>query len=173
MGIDNVFRWHLTWVSCWSRAIIQSQFFNQSLDVIPFTCDYDIVWSFTSAGTKTYLLCRSNRHAFTSTFCNTLPVGCLKFCFSFKIFGNFLKVLQFGLLPSPSKMIELKPLLFPVWPIAMHTGQQLHTKMINFYRSQLCMALCISGLLQSDLSIWNDRKFTNDYVAMWLTWPEV
>ena len=35
-----------------------------------------------SAGTKTYLLCRSDRHAFTSTFCNTLPVCCLKFCFS-------------------------------------------------------------------------------------------
>ena len=35
-----------------------------------------------SAGTKTYLLRRSGRHAFTSAFCNTLPVGCLKFCFS-------------------------------------------------------------------------------------------
>ena len=30
----------------------------------------------------------------------------------------------------------------------MHTGQQLHTKVINFYPSQLCMALCILGLLQ-------------------------
>ena len=27
-----------------------------------------------SAGTKTYLLCRSDRQAFTSAFCNTLPV---------------------------------------------------------------------------------------------------
>ena len=41
----------------------------------------------------------------------------------------------------------------------MHTGQQLHTKVINFYPSQLCMALCISGLLQSDLSIWNKCKY--------------
>ena len=38
-----------------------------------------------SAATKTYLLCRSDRHAFTSAFCNTLPVGCLKFCFSLEI----------------------------------------------------------------------------------------
>ena len=34
---------------------------------------------------KTYLLCRSDRHAFTSTFCNTLLVGCLKFAFSLEI----------------------------------------------------------------------------------------
>ena len=38
-----------------------------------------------SSGTKTCLLCRSDRHASTSTFCNTLPVGCLKFCFSLEI----------------------------------------------------------------------------------------
>ena len=38
-----------------------------------------------SAGMKTYLLHRSDRHAFTSTFCNTLPVGGLKFCFSLEI----------------------------------------------------------------------------------------
>ena len=30
----------------------------------------------------------------------------------------------------------------------MHTGQQLHTKVINFYPSELCMALCISGNLE-------------------------
>ena len=38
-----------------------------------------------SAGTKTYLLCRSERQAFTSAFCNTLPEGCLKFSFSLEI----------------------------------------------------------------------------------------
>ena len=38
-----------------------------------------------SAGTKTYLLCRSDRQAFTSAFCNTLRVDCLKFCFSLEI----------------------------------------------------------------------------------------
>ena len=31
------------------------------------------------------LLDISDRHAFTSTFCNTLPVGCLKFSFSLEI----------------------------------------------------------------------------------------
>ena len=44
-----------------------------------------ILFGALSAGTKTYLLCRSDRHAFTSTFYNTLPVGCLKFCFSLEI----------------------------------------------------------------------------------------
>ena len=36
-----------------------------------------------SAGTKTYLPCRSDRQAFNlpSAFCNTLPVECLKICF--------------------------------------------------------------------------------------------
>ena len=44
-----------------------------------------ILFGALSAGTKTYLLCRSDRQAFTSAFSNTLPVGCLKFCFSLKI----------------------------------------------------------------------------------------
>ena len=44
-----------------------------------------ILFGALSAGTKTYLLCRSDRHAFTSTFGNTLQVGCLKFCFSLEI----------------------------------------------------------------------------------------
>ena len=38
-----------------------------------------ILFGALSAGTKTYLLCSSDRQAFTSAFCNTLPVGCLKF----------------------------------------------------------------------------------------------
>ena len=44
-----------------------------------------IVFGALSVGTKTYLLCSSDRQAFTSAFCNTLPVGCLKFCFSLEI----------------------------------------------------------------------------------------
>ena len=44
-----------------------------------------ILFGALSAGAKTYLLCRSDRHAFTFTFCNTLPVGCLKFCFGLEI----------------------------------------------------------------------------------------
>ena len=44
-----------------------------------------ILFGALSAGTKTYLPCRSDRHAFTSVFCNTLPEGCLKFCFSLEI----------------------------------------------------------------------------------------
>ena len=44
-----------------------------------------ILFGALSACTKTYLLCRSDRHAFTSEFCTTLPVGCLKFCFSLEV----------------------------------------------------------------------------------------
>ena len=47
-----------------------------------------ILFGALSAGIKTYLLCRSDRHAFTSTFCNTLPVSCLKFCFSLEIHSS-------------------------------------------------------------------------------------
>ena len=47
-----------------------------------------ILFGALSAGTNTYLLCRLDRHAFTSTFCNTLPVGCLKFCFSLDIHSS-------------------------------------------------------------------------------------
>ena len=35
-----------------------------------------ILFGALSASTKTYLLCRSDRHTFMSTFCSTLPVGC-------------------------------------------------------------------------------------------------
>ena len=37
-------------------VIIQSQFFNQSLDAVPFTYENDTVWSSISAGTKPYFL---------------------------------------------------------------------------------------------------------------------
>ena len=41
-----------------------------------------ILFGALSADTKTYLSCMSDRHAFMPAFCNTLSVGCLKFCFS-------------------------------------------------------------------------------------------
>ena len=44
-----------------------------------------ILFGTLSAGMKTYLLCRSGRHAFTFAFCKTLPMGCLTFCFSLEI----------------------------------------------------------------------------------------
>ena len=50
-----------------------------------------ILFGALSAGTKTYLLCRSDRQASTFAFCNTLPVGCLKFRFGWK------RVIKFGL----------------------------------------------------------------------------
>ena len=44
-----------------------------------------ILFGALSDGTKTYLFCKSERHAFTSAFCSTLPVGCLKFCFGLEM----------------------------------------------------------------------------------------
>ena len=67
-----------------------------------------ILFGALSAGTKTYLLCQSDRHAFASGFYNILLVGCLKFCFSLEIRSSIWP------LPLPSKMIELKAIPFPV-----------------------------------------------------------
>ena len=36
-------------------------------------------------GRKAWLPCRSDRHEFTSAFCNTIPVSCLKFCLILEI----------------------------------------------------------------------------------------
>ena len=44
-----------------------------------------ILFGALSVGMKEYLLSMSDRHAFTSAFCSTLPMGCLKFCFSLEI----------------------------------------------------------------------------------------
>ena len=121
-----------------------------------------ILFGALSAGTKIYLLCRSDTYAFTSAFCNTLPVGCLKFCLSLEIRSS---VCPF--LPLPSKMIELK---FPVQPIEMHTGQQLHMKVINFIPVNSAWLFVFRTFCNqiSQLGIWNDRKVTSDYMAIWL-----
>ena len=55
-----------------------------------------------SAGTKTYLLCRSDRHAFTFTFYNTLPVGCY-----IKISSSLRYLICFSLI-SPNEELNFK-----------------------------------------------------------------
>ena len=101
------------------------------------------------AGTKTYLLCRSGRHAFTSAFCNTLLVGCLKFCFSLEIRSSiwpFTIAFQDDRTESPTISRSVHCNVY--WSTASHKSDK-------FYPSQPCMGLCISGHLQLDLSIWN------------------
>ena len=44
-----------------------------------------IIWSFICWYENIFTICRSDGHAFTSAFCNTLPAGCLKFCFSLEV----------------------------------------------------------------------------------------
>ena len=124
-----------------------------------------ILFGALSAGTKPYLLCRSDRHAFTSAFGKTLPMGCLKFCFSLEIGSS---VWPFTI---SFQDIELKALPFSVWPIAMHTGQQFHTSDKFLSQPTLHGSLYFRPFCSqiSQLRIWNDRKVTSgDYMAVWL-----
>ena len=81
-----------------------------------------ILFGALSPGTKTYLLCRSNRHAFTSAFCNTLPVGCLKFCFSLEICSS----LPPFTISFHDDRTESSTISCLAYCNAYHTGQQLH-----------------------------------------------
>ena len=103
-----------------------------------------ILFEALSAGTKTYLLCRSDRHAFTSTFCNTLPVGCLKLCFSLEVRSS-------------------------IWPFAISLeGDRTENSTIS--RLAHCNAYWSTAFCNqiSQFGIWNDRKVTSDYMAIWL-----
>ena len=123
-----------------------------------------ILFGTLSAGTKTYLLCRSGRHAFTSTFWNTLPVGCLKFCFSLEIRSSIWPfTISFQDDRTESCTISCSAYYNAYWSTASHKSDK-------FLSQSTFMTLCFSGLLQSDLSIgiWNDRKVTGDYMTIWL-----
>ena len=111
-----------------------------------------------SAATKTYLLCRSDRHAFTSAFCNTLPVGYLKFCVSLEIPSSIWPLT----ISFQDDRTETLPFLFS--PMKCILTNSFTQKLIIFLSQSTLQ--CISGLLQSDLSTWNldDRKVTSDYV---------
>ena len=104
-----------------------------------------ILFGALSAGTKTYLLCRSDRHA----FCNTLPVGCLKFCFNLERHSSIWPfTISFQDDRTESSTIFRLSHCNAYWSTSSHKSDK-------FYSSQLCMALFIFGPLQSDLSIWN------------------
>ena len=78
-----------------------------------------------SAGTKTYLLCRSDRQAFTSAFCNTLPVGCLEFSFSLEIRSSIcLFTISFQDDRTESSTISLLAHCNAYWSTASHKSDK-------------------------------------------------
>ena len=78
-----------------------------------------------SAGTKTYLLCRSDRQAFTSAFCNTLPVGCLKFSFSLEIRSSICPfIISFQDDRTESSTISLLAHCNAYWSTASHKSDK-------------------------------------------------
>ena len=98
-----------------------------------------------SGGTKTYLLCRSERHAFTSIFCNTLPVVWLQFCSSLEIhFSIWRFAISFQDDRTESSTIHCLAHCNAYWSTASHKSDKFLSK------STLHGSL-YSGLLQSDL----------------------
>ena len=84
-----------------------------------------ILFGALSAGTKTYLLRRSDRHAFTLAFYNTLPLGCLKFCFSLEIHSS--------IWPFTISFQDDRTESYTISRLAhCNAGQQLHIKVIIF-----------------------------------------
>ena len=117
-----------------------------------------------SAGTKTYLLCRSDKQAFTSAFCNTLPVGCLKFSFSLEIHSSICPfTISFQDDRTESSTVSLLAHCNAYWSTASHKSDKflsqstLHGSVFRAFCNQI-----------SQFEIWNDRKFTCDYMAIWL-----
>ena len=113
-----------------------------------------ILFGVLSAGMKTYLLCRSDRQAFTSAFCNTLRVGCLKFCFSLEIRSSIWPlIISFQDDRTESSTISHLVHCNAYWSTASH-------KSISVFRV-FCNQI-------SQFGIWNDRKVTSYYMAIWL-----
>ena len=116
-----------------------------------------------SAGTKTYLLCRSDRHAFTSTFCNTLPVGCLKFCFSLKIRSSIWPfTISFQDDRTESSTISHSAQCNAYWPTASHKSDKCQKIPVNFAWLSVFWTFCNEI---SQFGIWNDRRVTNNYMV--------
>ena len=98
-----------------------------------------ILFEAISAGKKTYLLCASDRHDFSSAI-YTLPVGCLKFCFNLEIRSSIWPFTIFfqGDRAENSTISRLAHCNV-YWSTASQESEKI-------YLSQICMALCILGL---------------------------
>ena len=114
---------------------MQSQHFNQSLNIYLLHM-ITILFGALFAGMKTYLPCRSDRHTFTSESCNTLPVGCLKLCFSLELcYSIWPFTISFKDDRTESFTISRLAHCNAYWSTASHKSD-------NFYpRSTLCDSL--------------------------------
>ena len=124
-----------------------------------------ILFGALSAGRKTYLLCRSDRQAFTSAFCNTLPVGCLKFCFSLEIRSSIWPLtISFQDDRTESSTISCLVHCNAYWSTASHKSDKLLSQS-TLHGLSVFRAFCNQI---SQFGIWNDRKVTSYYMAIWL-----
>ena len=108
------------------------------------------------AGTRTYLLCKSDRHAFTFTFCNTLPVHCLKFCFSLEIHSSIWSfTISFQVDRTESSTISRLAHCNAYYSTASHKSDKfLSQSSLSVFRA-FCNQI-------SQFGIRNDRKVTSD-----------
>ena len=117
-----------------------------------------------SAAMKTYLLRRSDRHAFTSAFWNTLPVGCLKFCFSLEIRSSIWPfTISFQDDRTENSTISCLAHCNAYWSTASHKSDKFLSQ--STLHGSLFRAFCNQI---SQLEIWNDGKVTSDYISTWL-----
>ena len=121
-----------------------------------------ILFGALSAGTKTYLLCRSERHAITSAFCNTLPVGCLKSCLNLEIRSSICPfTISFQDDRTERSTISHLAHCNAYWSTASHKSDRFLSQ--STLHGSLFRAFCNQI---SQLGIWNDRKVTGDYMVI-------
>ena len=138
-----------------------------------------ILFGALSAGTKTYLLCWSDRQAFTSAFCNTLPVGCLKFCFSLEIRSSIWpSTISFQDDRTESSTISRLVHCNAYWSTASHKSDKLSGQMvkslgksvINMYSMGACSALGITNqeaLSEETSETGGQRKLEASKPILW------
>ena len=120
-----------------------------------------ILFGALSAGTKTYLLCSSDRQAFTSAFCNTLPVGCLKFCFSLEIrYSIWPLTISFQDDRTESSTISRLVHFNAYWSTASHKSDKFLSQ------STLHGSLYLGPFAIRSLNL--EFEMTSYYMAIWL-----
>ena len=120
-----------------------------------------------SVGTKTYLLCRSDRQAFTAAFCNILPVGCLKFSFSLEIRSSICPfTISFQDDRTESSTISLLAHCNAYRSTASHKSDKFLSQ--STLHGSLYFGPFAIRSLNLEFGIWNDRQVTSNYMAIWL-----
>ena len=100
-----------------------------------------------------------------SAFCNTLPVGCLKLCFSLEIRSSIWPfTIFFRDDRTDSSTISSMAHGNAYWSTASHKSDKFFIP-VNFAWLSVFRAFCNQI---SQFGIWNDRKVTSDYIVIWL-----